>query len=89
MGFVSARSRQQSEPDAGPDHSLMCRMSGCRSRWTVDILHGRVCSLHDDALSRVSRPKPTAIPRALGTPVPFHDAVRPFIEPSDREEEFE
>jgi len=88
-GFAKARERQQSEPEHGSgfDGALMCRMPGCRNRWTVDILHGRVCSLHDDSLSRCGVKPAQRAKRLASSPVPLADAVRPFVEP-EREEEF-
>lgn len=75
------------------DRSLLCRMPGCNSRWTVDIAHGRVCSMHDEALSRagsrgegISRP-PASIKR-LQDAIPLRPPVRHFSEPVDDREEF-
>jgi hypothetical protein len=82
-GFAKARERQQSEPEqsGGFDGALMCRMPGCHNRWTVDVLHGRVCSFHDDSLSRCGV-KPTArVNRLASSPIPVSEAVRPFTEP--------
>lgn len=53
MSFTKARERQQSGAEqANPSNGLMCRMPGCSLRWSVDIGHGRVCSFHDEQLSR-------------------------------------
>lgn len=83
MSFVKARARQESEPEQqNGDHALMCRIPGCRSRWTVDVLHGRVCSLHDDSLSRCGVAPSRRANRLASTPVPMAEAVRPFAEPA-------
>lgn len=53
MSLVKARERQQSQPDeSSSDRSMCCRVHGCTYRWTVDITHGKVCSMHDDFFSR-------------------------------------
>ena len=87
MSFTKARERQLATTGDSGDHSLMCRMPGCRNVWTVDISHGRVCSLHDETLSRAgSKPPPK---RICGAPaISLSEAVRPFAEPVEREEEF-
>lgn len=89
MSFTKARERQLATTgDTGFDHSMLCRMPGCRNRWTVDINHGRVCSLHDETLSRVGIVKPSGSKRLVAsTPIPLRDAVRPFAEPVEPEEE--
>lgn len=77
----------QSQPDEA--QTLMCRMPGCRNVWTVDILHGRVCSHHDAVLSRGSSSAPPT-DRAVRhqAPIPLRDAVRPFAEPEEHDEEY-
>jgi hypothetical protein len=76
-----------------PDRSLLCRMPGCNSRWTVDIGHGRVCSKHDEALSRAGSKgggittAPASIKR-LQDALPRHAPVRPFAEPADHDEDY-
>lgn len=76
MGFANARTRQQSEPDQSQVYSgLMCRMPGCSLRWAVDISHGRVCSFHDEQLSKRGTPNiGKAKPTTIG-PVPVSQAL--------------
>lgn len=74
---------------ADADHALMCRVSGCRNRWTVDILHGRVCSEHDAAFARGgSTAPPTREQHRHQAPIPLRDAVRPFAEPVEHDEDY-
>lgn len=70
MSFGKARARQQQTEDEGGgiDHSLLCRMPGCSARWSVNINHGRVCSFHDDSLSRNGHPRPKTARPATHTP---------------------
>lgn len=77
----------QASPDEGS--SLLCRMPGCRNPWTVDILHGRVCSHHDAVLARGgSAAKPSDNPVRHQAPIPLRDAVRPYAEPEEHDEEY-
>ncbi len=75
------------EPTAAPDHSQLCRVPNCGRLWAVDILHGRVCSFHDEQFSHAASRAPRAIRRpSAPMPLPTHDAVRPFIEPEEHDE---
>lgn len=76
--------------DAGAqaDRALMCRMPGCSNRWTVDMGHGKVCSHHDEALSRSGSTVAPAEVRRFQSAIPLREAVRPFAEPSDHDEEY-
>jgi hypothetical protein len=86
MSFNKARERQQQAPDVVSDHGLLCRVPGCGRLWSVDISHGRVCSMHDDAFSRAHAPRlATPAPRRLGMPT-LREAVKPFCEP-ERDDE--
>lgn len=69
------------------DAGLMCRIPGCRNRWTVDILHGRVCSHHDTELSRGGVAPPAEVRQRHQAPIPLRDAVRPYAEPAEHDEE--
>lgn len=67
--------------------ALMCRMPGCRNRWTVDILHGKVCSDHDAALSRAGSTRPAGTVRRAQAAMPLREALPHFAEPADRDDE--
>lgn len=91
MSYVKARATheaQRTSDNTGPDHTLMCRVTGCGRRWCVDINHGRVCSFHDDQFTHADRrrsPIPQPL-RVVGSPqpVPFHQAV-PHWQDDDKE----
>lgn len=74
--------------DAERDRALMCRMPGCRSRWTVDMGHGKVCSHHDEALSRAGSVAPPEQVRRFQAPIPMREAVKPFAEVPEHDEEY-
>lgn len=67
--------------------SLLCRMPDCGRRWSVDIGHGRVCSMHDEMLSRESICKaPASVRSTAPRPLPtLGEAVKPFVEVDDEE----
>lgn len=69
------------------DSSLMCRMPGCRNKWAVDILHGKVCSYHDAELSKGSTPPTEQRKPRHQASIPLRDAVRPYAEPAEHDEE--
>ena len=71
---------------ASAENALMCRMPGCRNRWTVDMGHGKVCSFHDEALSRAGSVAPPEQVRRFQQPIPIREAVRPFAEPDDHDD---
>lgn len=73
--------------DAEVERALMCRMPGCRNRWAVDISHGRVCSDHDATLARSGGTAPPEGVKRHQAPIPLRDAMRPFAEPVDRDDE--
>lgn len=73
---------------AGAESALLCRMPGCRSRWTVDMGHGKVCSHHDEALSRAGSVAPPEQLRRFQQPMPLREAARPFAEPVEHDEEY-
>ena len=88
MSYINARKQIEQQPQQVADSSLLCRVPGCGKRWAVDISHGKVCSDHDAQFSKSGsrRPPPTrspVTPRPLPT---LAEAVRPFIEPADRDE---
>lgn len=76
------------------DRSLLCRMPGCNHRWTVDISHGRVCSMHDEALSRAGSrgsgisTAPPAV-RRLQDALPRLPPARPYAEPEEHDDQVE
>lgn len=74
--------------DADEARALMCTMPGCRNKWTCDVSHGKVCSHHDEALSRSHGGKrPDGPPtRQAPLPIPLREAVRPFAEPEERDQ---
>lgn len=68
MSLAKARHRQEAEGDqpTGADKSLTCRVSGCGNRWTVDVLHGRVCSFHDQQFTgRGTKPQGLPLPTPM------------------------
>lgn len=86
MSFGKARQRQESAPSSGGfDNSLMCRMPGCTLRWSVDISHGRVCSFHDESLSRRGMRTATTQKTVAG-PVPLAQEIPHWSDPSDADE---
>lgn len=75
------------ELEAG--RALQCRMDGCRNRWVVDINFGKVCSHHDGTLARGgSSVQPSDRPQRHQAPIPLRDAVRPYAEPLEPDEEY-
>ena len=87
MNLAKARERQQEDlGEVKSDFGLLCRMPGCKKRWTVDVNHGRVCSVHDAVLSRCGQP--LLVARSKPLMVPLRQAVKPYVEVSDRDEEF-
>lgn len=85
MSLAKARERQiatATEPSSTVDSSLLCRMAGCRNRWTADFEHGKLCSHHYTAMQRgKSQPAPKRMDA-----IPLGEAIRPYTEPAEREE---
>lgn len=83
--------RQQLPAEASASHSLLCRMPGCRNRWSCDVLFGKVCSEHDRDLAKSHRQPPTQATRdvraALAPLLPIGESLRPFNERAERDEE--
>jgi hypothetical protein len=71
------------------ERSLMCRMPGCRNRWSCDVAHGKVCSEHDRQLAKSHRqPAPQCTRDVRAAIAPLAEALRPFNERAERDEEF-
>jgi hypothetical protein len=80
--------------EAAAERALMCRMPGCRNRWSVDVSHGKVCSQHDQQLAKADHTegaqrarqfRATLLPHSLPT---LREVARPFTE-VDRDDEQE
>jgi hypothetical protein len=72
--------------EASAESALMCRMPGCRNRWTVDMANGRLCSYHDAAVTHNHGGKPPeGLPKRQAA-IPLREAMRPFSEPTERDE---
>lgn len=75
--------------EAEAERRLMCRMPGCRNRWTVDMTNGAVCSHHDAVLTHSHGGKPPeGLPKRQAA-IPLREAVRPFAEPVEHDDEVE
>lgn len=76
---------QSAAAHRGTDHTLLCATTGCGRRWTCDFGR-RLCSDCDARrqTSHARKPPQSSLP-AMGS---LRDAVRPFTEPAEREEEY-
>lgn len=67
------------------DYSLLCATSGCGRRWTCDF-GKRLCSECDARRNSSHAQKPPQ--RTLASLPTLREAVRPFAEPSEHDEEY-
>lgn len=86
MSFTKARQQRVEEGvSGGTDHSLLCRVTGCGRRWSVDISHGRVCSMHDEQFSKQGLRRAPSGPRPLASIPTLAHVVKPFCDPEKDE----
>jgi len=69
------------------DHSLLCSNAGCNRRWTCDF-GKRLCSECDARRHSGHAAKPPQRQAMLPAMPTLREAVRPYAEPDERDEEY-